>query len=46
MVASFIAGLGGRDVTAESIETMAKKSLKSLGQGRVERGTEWFDLKE
>jgi 2-oxoisovalerate ferredoxin oxidoreductase alpha subunit len=46
MVASFIAGLGGRDVTAEGIETMAKKSLTSLRQGRVEKGTEWFDLKE
>jgi pyruvate/2-oxoacid:ferredoxin oxidoreductase alpha subunit len=44
--ASFIAGLGGRDVTAETIESMAKKSLKSLSVGEAEREIEWVDLKE
>lgn len=46
MIASFIAGLGGRDVTAESIAKMATKSLKSLREGKIEKRTEWFDLKE
>ena len=46
MIASFIAGLGGRDVTADSIERMAQKSLKSMREGRLEKTTEWFDLKE
>ena len=46
MVASFIAGLGGRDVTADSIERMAQKSLKSMREGKLEKTTEWFDLKE
>lgn len=46
MIASFIAGLGGRDVTADSIERMAQKSLKSMHEGKLEKTTEWFDLKE
>jgi pyruvate/2-oxoacid:ferredoxin oxidoreductase alpha subunit len=46
LFASFIAGLGGRDVTAETIERMAKKSLKSMSAGRMERETEWVDLRE
>jgi 2-oxoisovalerate ferredoxin oxidoreductase alpha subunit len=46
MIGSFIAGLGGRDVTAESIAKMATKSLKSMREGRIEKRTEWFDLKE
>jgi 2-oxoisovalerate ferredoxin oxidoreductase alpha subunit len=46
MVASFIAGLGGRDITSETIERMAQKSLKWMHAGRVEKETEWVDLKE
>ncbi len=46
IIASFIAGLGGRDVTSETIERMAKKSLKTMREGRLENGTEWVDLKE
>jgi len=46
MIASFIAGLGGRDVPADSIERMAQKSLKSMREGKLEKTTEWFDLKE
>jgi len=46
LFASFIAGLGGRDVTAETIEKMAKKSLKSMGTGKIEREIEWVDLRE
>jgi 2-oxoisovalerate ferredoxin oxidoreductase alpha subunit len=46
LIAGFIAGLGGRDVTAETIEKIAKKSMKWLSAGRVEKETEWVDLKE
>jgi len=46
LFAGFIAGLGGRDVTAETIEKVAKKSLKMLDAGRVEKETEWVDLRE
>lgn len=46
LVASFIAGLGGRDVTAETIEKMARKSLKWMNVGKIEKATEWVDLKE
>jgi 2-oxoisovalerate ferredoxin oxidoreductase alpha subunit len=46
IVAGFIAGLGGRDVTSETIERMAKKSMKWMHAGKVEKGTEWVDLKE
>jgi len=46
IIAGFIAGLGGRDVTSETIERMAKKSLKTMREGRLENGTEWVDLKE
>lgn len=46
IIAGFIAGLGGRDVTSETIERMAKKSLKTMCEGRLENGTEWVDLKE
>jgi len=46
LVAGFIAGLGGRDVTSGTIEKIAKKSLKQMRDGKVERETEWVDLKE
>jgi len=46
MMAGFIAGLGGRDVTSETIERMANKSMKWMHAGKVEKGTEWVDLKE
>jgi len=46
LVAGFIAGLGGRDVTSETIEKIAKKSLKWMRGGKVERETEWVDLRE
>jgi 2-oxoisovalerate ferredoxin oxidoreductase alpha subunit len=46
LFAGFIAGLGGRDVTAETIEKVAKKSLKMLNAGRVEKETEWVDLRK
>ena len=46
LVAGFIAGLGGRDVTSETIQKIAKKSLKSMSAGKVEKETEWVDLRE
>jgi pyruvate/2-oxoacid:ferredoxin oxidoreductase alpha subunit len=46
LIAGFIAGLGGRDVTAGTIEQIAKKSLKWMRNGKIEKGTEWVDLKE
>jgi pyruvate ferredoxin oxidoreductase alpha subunit len=46
LVAGFIAGLGGRDVTSETIEKVAKKSLKWMKEGKVEREIEWVDLRK
>jgi len=46
LVAGFIAGLGGRDVTSETIEKIARKSLKWMQKGKVEKTTEWVDLRE
>jgi pyruvate ferredoxin oxidoreductase alpha subunit len=46
LVAGFIAGLGGRDVTFKTIEKIAKKSLKTMRSGKVEKETEWVDLRK
>jgi 2-oxoisovalerate ferredoxin oxidoreductase alpha subunit len=46
LVAGFIAGLGGRDVTFETIGKIAKKSLEWMREGKVEKPVEWVDLKE
>jgi pyruvate ferredoxin oxidoreductase alpha subunit len=46
LTGGFIAGLGGRDVSSETIEKIAKKSLKAMSAGKIERETEWVDLKE
>jgi 2-oxoisovalerate ferredoxin oxidoreductase alpha subunit len=46
LVAGFIAGLGGRDVTSETVEKVAKKSLKWMSAGKVEKDTTWVDLRE
>jgi pyruvate/2-oxoacid:ferredoxin oxidoreductase alpha subunit len=46
LVAGFIAGLGGRDVTSETVEKIAKKSLQWMRDGKVEKETEWVDLRE
>jgi 2-oxoisovalerate ferredoxin oxidoreductase alpha subunit len=46
LLAGFIAGLGGRDVTFKTIEGIAKKSLKWMRAGRVEEETVWVDLRE
>ncbi len=46
LISSFIAGLGGRDVTAETIERIVRKSWQWLHAGRVEKESVWVDLKE
>ncbi len=46
LVASFIAGLGGRDVTFKTIEGILRKSREWMGRGRVEKETVWVDLRE
>jgi 2-oxoisovalerate ferredoxin oxidoreductase alpha subunit len=46
LVAGFIAGLGGRDVTFRTIEGIARKALKWLEEGRVVEETTWIDLRE
>lgn len=46
LTAGFITGLGGRDVTYHDIETIAKKSLKWLKEGKTFEKTEWIGLKE
>lgn len=46
LVAGFIAGLGGRDVTFKTIEKIALKSEEWMNRNRVENETTWVDLKE
>jgi pyruvate ferredoxin oxidoreductase alpha subunit len=46
LVAGFLAGLGGRDVTYETLEKIAKKSLKWMHDGKVEKELEWVDLRK
>ncbi|NWG11841.1 pyruvate ferredoxin oxidoreductase [Candidatus Bathyarchaeota archaeon] len=46
LVAGYIAGLGGRDVTSGTLEKIAKKSLKWMRDGKVEKETTWVDLRE
>jgi len=46
LVAGFLAGLGGRDVTFQVIERIAKKSLKWMQTGKVEEEIVWVDLRD
>ena len=46
LVAGFLAGIGGRDVTFHDIEEIAKRSWKWMERGRVEEEIVWWDLKE
>lgn len=46
LVAGFLAGIGGRDVTYHDIEMMAKKSWKWMQTGKVEEETVWWNLRE
>lgn len=45
LIAGFIAGLGGRDVTFKTIEKIARKSMKWLGEHKVEEEITWVDLR-
>jgi 2-oxoisovalerate ferredoxin oxidoreductase alpha subunit len=46
LLRNFIAGIGGRDVTYIDIEKMARKSLKSLQAGRIDKEVEWIGLRK
>jgi len=46
LIAGFIAGLGGRDVTFKTIQKIAEKSSQWMRAGRVEKETVWVDLRE
>ncbi len=46
LIAGFVAGLGGRDVTFKTIEKIAEKSSEWMRAGRVEKETVWVDLRE
>ncbi|MDH5782594.1 MAG: pyruvate ferredoxin oxidoreductase [Candidatus Bathyarchaeota archaeon] len=46
LMAGYIAGLGGRDVTFLDIEGIARKSLKDLKTGRVEKEVKWIGLRK
>ncbi len=46
LLAGFIAGLGGRDVTFKTIEKIAKKSVEWMRRGKIEKETVWIDLRE
>jgi len=46
LIAGFIAGLGGRDVTLHDIEAMVKKSYQYLKAGKVEKEVQWVGLRE
>lgn len=46
LIAGFIAGLGGRDVTLHDIEAMVQKSLQYLKAGKVEKEVQWIGLRE
>ena len=46
LVAGFLAGLGGRDVTYRDIEEIAKKSWKWMEEGKVKEEIVWWNLKE
>ena len=46
LMAGYIAGLGGRDVTYPVIEEIARKSLKDLKLGRVEKEVRWVGLRK
>lgn len=43
---NFIAGIGGRDITAKDIETMTMHASKCAEKGRVDQRLIWYGLKE
>lgn len=46
LTADFVIGLGGRDVTFQDIENIAKKAFKQLKSGKVEKQVEWIGLRK
>jgi 2-oxoisovalerate ferredoxin oxidoreductase alpha subunit len=46
LATGFIAGLGGRDITVNTIETMVNKSMQYMKAGKVEKEVNWVDLRE
>ena len=46
MATGFIAGLGGRDVTVNTVEMIVNKSMQYLKAGKVEKEVNWVDLRE
>lgn len=46
LIAGFVAGLGGRDVTFKTVEKIAEKSVDWMRRGRVEKESVWVDLRE
>ena len=46
LIAGFIAGLGGRDVTFKTVEKIARKSLEWMKKGKVEKETSWVDVRD
>ncbi len=45
LIAGFIAGLGGRDVTFHDIESMMRKAWDWMEEGKVEKEVEWVNLR-
>jgi 2-oxoisovalerate ferredoxin oxidoreductase alpha subunit len=46
LATGFIAGLGGRDVTINTIEKMVNKSMQYMKAGKAEKEVNWVDLRE
>jgi len=46
LTADFVIGLGGRDVTFQDIENIAKKAFRQLKSGKVEKQIEWIGLRK
>ena len=45
LVLNFIAGIGGRDVTAKDIEEMATHTLKCAKEGKIDQKLTWYGLR-
>jgi hypothetical protein len=45
-VVSFIAGLGGREVTAENVIQMSDMTMKVAASGKADTETHWIGVRE
>jgi len=43
-VHNYLAGIGGRDITAEQIAMAAKKSCEMISNGKIDKETEWINI--